>query len=39
LVPIYHYGDDALVKPNVAGLRPSPLGDYAIPLELLRLGP
>jgi len=36
LMPLYHYGDDALVRPTLKGLHLSPLGDFAIPLELLR---
>lgn len=33
-VTIYHQGDDLLVKGHVSGIRQSPLGDFAIPLEL-----
>lgn len=39
VIPIYHYGDDALVKSSVEGFHPSPLGDFAVPLELLRSRP
>lgn len=37
LIPIYYQGDDALAGKNVKDLFLSPLGDFAIPLELVRL--
>jgi ABC-type transport system substrate-binding protein len=39
VLPLYHQGDDMLVKPNVTNIRQSPLGDFAIPLELARYSP
>ncbi|HXI02842.1 MAG TPA: ABC transporter substrate-binding protein, partial [Candidatus Saccharimonadales bacterium] len=34
IVPLHHQGDDLLVKPYVTGIVQSPLGDFAVPLEL-----
>lgn len=39
VIPLYYQRDDMLLKPRVAGLRTSPLGDFAIHLELLSIGP
>jgi ABC-type transport system substrate-binding protein len=36
-LPIYYQGDDLLAGKNVKDLFLSPLGDFAIPLELVRL--
>ena len=37
LVPIYWYGQDILLRPDVKGLRSSPLGAFGIPWEEMSL--
>jgi ABC-type transport system substrate-binding protein len=37
IVALYHQGDDLLVKPDVGGIVQSPMGDFMIPMELVRL--
>ncbi|MGD8376777.1 MAG: ABC transporter substrate-binding protein, partial [Acidobacteriota bacterium] len=39
LLFFYAFQDEALVRPEVQGLELSPLGDFAIPLERVRLEP
>jgi len=36
MIPIYFFGDDALLKPYIEGFRPSPMGDAGVPLDLLK---
>jgi len=39
VIPLYHQGDDLLVKPGITGVTQSPLGDFAIPLEMAGTAP
>ncbi len=39
VIPLYHQGDDLLVKPGITGVTQSPLGDFAIPLEMAGIAP
>ncbi len=39
VVPLYHQRDDLLVKPGITGVVQSPLGDFAIPLEMAGFAP
>ena len=37
LVPLYWYGKDILLKPDITGFKPSPLGTFGIPWEEMSL--
>jgi len=39
LIPLYFQRDDGMLKKNIHGFVPNPLGDFATHLELLHIGP